>query len=144
MFSQVCSFSGGFVPNSCKMNQNHQDREMWFWISLTPHQILTSSIKKMHDHWPRLLRIFCALENALLTEFFNLSAMYYEVLAGRWFSTFFSARPCNVITVVKGTCEWSNLIIPRSAAVPSGYRIARERQRQDPKDLFYPETAQVI
>jgi len=36
------------------------------------------------------------------------------------------------------------LIIPRSAAMPSGYRRTRERQRQDPRDLLYPETARDI
>lgn len=74
--------------NSWRMSQNHPDREMCFWVYLILFiQFRTAALKECINHDCQecfvLFSTCTSLENTLLTEFFNLSAIYYGVLAGR-------------------------------------------------------------
>lgn len=144
VLSQFCSLSGGFIP---KFMQNESktpwQRNEFLGLSDSPYPVLYNNEKKMYE--TRLPRIFCALLYMQITRKY-IAEWIFEPFGNILWNAgwqvvqyFLAARPCNVITVVKGTCEWSNLIIPHSATVPSGWK--RERQLQG---FFYPETARGI
>lgn len=114
------------------------------FIWLSSSSSVQQQEKKMHR--TRLPRIFCTPLNLHITRKYTAEWIFEPLGNILWNACwqvvpyFFAARPCNVITVVKGTCEWSNLIIPRSAAVPRGWKRGRGNSRdcstQEQHEIF--------